>query len=57
VYVLESLRAADLEALLARGFEAESLDATSEAMKRLAEFADGDGRRASRGAAGRTSIS
>jgi putative ATPase len=46
VYVLESLRAADLEALIARGFEAESLDATSEAMKRIAEFADGDGRRA-----------
>jgi len=46
VYVLESLSAADLEALVARGFESESMDATSEAMKRIAEFADGDGRRA-----------
>jgi len=46
VYVLESLPAADLEALIARGFEAEAMDATSEAMKRIAEFADGDGRRA-----------
>ena len=46
VYVLESLSAGDLEALIARGFEAESMDATSEATKRIGEFADGDGRRA-----------
>jgi len=46
VYVLESLTVEDLEALIARGFEAEKVDATSEAIKRIAEFADGDGRRA-----------
>jgi putative ATPase len=46
VYVLESLSSGDLESLIARGFEAEKVDATSEAMKRIAEFADGDGRRA-----------
>jgi putative ATPase len=37
VYVLESL---------SPGFEAEKVDATSDARKRIAEFADGDGRRA-----------
>ena len=31
VYVLESLQASDLESLIARGFEAEKVDATSEA--------------------------
>ena len=46
VYVLESLAAADLESLVDRGFEAEKVDATHEARKRIAEFADGDGRRA-----------
>src|SRR5689334_714382 len=46
VYVLESLSETDLEALIARGFDAERVDATSEAVKRVAEFADGDGRRA-----------
>jgi putative ATPase len=46
VYVLESLGPADLDALIERGFEAEKLDATGEARKRIAEFADGDGRRA-----------
>jgi putative ATPase len=46
VYVLESLAGADLERLIARGFEAEKVDATSEAVKRIGEFADGDGRRA-----------
>ena len=46
VYVLESLSGADLESLILRGFEAEKIDATSEAGKRIAEFADGDGRRA-----------
>ena len=46
VYVLESLSAADLESLVERGFEAEKVDATREAAKRIAEFADGDGRRA-----------
>jgi len=46
VYVLESLGAEDLDRLIERGFEAEKVDATSEARKRIAEFADGDGRRA-----------
>ncbi|MBK6981124.1 MAG: replication-associated recombination protein A [Betaproteobacteria bacterium] len=46
VYVLESLGQEDLERLVMRGFEAEGIDATSEARKRIAEFADGDGRRA-----------
>ena len=46
VYVLESLGADDLESLVDRGFEVESTDATSEAARRIAEFADGDGRRA-----------
>jgi putative ATPase len=46
VYVLESLKAADLDTLIERGFEAEKIDATAEARKRIAEFADGDGRRA-----------
>ncbi len=46
VYVLESLGQEDLERLVMRGFEAEGIDATSEAAKRIAEFADGDGRRA-----------
>jgi putative ATPase len=45
VYVLESLSTDDLVALIERGFESENIDATSEAMKRIAEFADGDGRR------------
>jgi putative ATPase len=46
VYVLESLGPEDLDQLIARGFEAEKIDATEEARKRIAEFADGDGRRA-----------
>ena len=46
VYVLESLKAEDLDQLIERGFEAEKIDATDEARKRIAEFADGDGRRA-----------
>jgi len=46
VYVLESLSAEDLDTLIERGFEAEKVDATQEARKRIAEFADGDGRRA-----------
>ncbi|APV50678.1 recombination factor protein RarA [Betaproteobacteria bacterium GR16-43] len=46
VYVLESLTADDLDTLIQRGFEAEQVDVTSEAKKRIAEFADGDGRRA-----------
>ncbi len=36
----------DLDRLIERGFEAEKIDATQEARKRIAEFADGDGRRA-----------
>jgi putative ATPase len=46
VYVLESLKPEDLDRLIERGFEAEQVDATSDARKRIAEFADGDGRRA-----------
>jgi putative ATPase len=46
VYVLESLTAADLDQLVVRGFESEKVDVTQEARKRIAEFADGDGRRA-----------
>jgi len=46
VYVLESLKPGDLDALTQRGFEAEQLDSTADARTRLAEFADGDGRRA-----------
>src|SRR6478752_7658420 len=46
VYVLESLQPEDLDQLIERGFEAEKVDATSDARKRIAEFADGDGRRA-----------
>ena len=46
VYVLESLKPEDLDLLIQRGFEAEKIDATEEARKRIAEFADGDGRRA-----------
>ncbi|MBC8024180.1 MAG: replication-associated recombination protein A [Burkholderiales bacterium] len=46
VYVLESLEPEDLDRLIERGFEAEKVDATSDARKRIAEFADGDGRRA-----------
>jgi putative ATPase len=46
VYVLESLKPEDLDQLIERGFEAEQVDATSDARKRIAEFADGDGRRA-----------
>jgi putative ATPase len=46
VYVLESLKPEDLDPLIERGFDAEGVDATSDARKRIAEFADGDGRRA-----------
>jgi putative ATPase len=46
VYVLESLEPEDLDLLISRGFDAESTDATAEARKRIAEFSDGDGRRA-----------
>ena len=46
VYVLESLKPADLDVLIERGFEAEKVDSTADARKRIAEFADGDGRRA-----------
>src|SRR5689334_938041 len=46
VYVLESLKAGDLDLLIVRGFDAEKIDATSDARARIAEFADGDGRRA-----------
>ncbi|MGZ5699097.1 MAG: replication-associated recombination protein A [Usitatibacter sp.] len=46
VYVLESLKPEDLDQLIERGFEAEKIDATADARKRIAEFADGDGRRA-----------
>jgi len=46
VYVLESLKPADLDRLIQRGFEAEKVDSTADARARIAEFADGDGRRA-----------
>ncbi|MEP7260884.1 MAG: replication-associated recombination protein A, partial [Usitatibacter sp.] len=46
VYVLESLKPDDLNRVIERGFEAEKIDSTSDARARLAEFADGDGRRA-----------
>jgi putative ATPase len=46
VYVLESLKPEDLDPLIARGFEAEKMDSTADARTRIAEFADGDGRRA-----------
>ncbi len=46
VYVLESLKPADLDTLIERGFESEMVDSTSDARARIAEFADGDGRRA-----------
>jgi putative ATPase len=46
VYVLESLGPEDLDTLIARGFETEKMDSTMEARARIAEFADGDGRRA-----------
>jgi putative ATPase len=46
VYVLESLKPEDLDRVIVRGFEAEKIDATEEARKRIAEFADGDARRA-----------
>ena len=46
VYVLESLKAEDLDELTSRGFEAEKVDSTVDARARIAEFADGDGRRA-----------
>jgi putative ATPase len=46
VYVLESLKPEDLDRLIERGFEAEKVDSTADARARIAEFADGDGRRA-----------
>jgi putative ATPase len=46
VYVLESLSVDDLDRVIERGFEAEGIDSTGDARKRIAEFADGDGRRA-----------
>jgi putative ATPase len=46
VYVLESLKPEDLDLLIQRGFETEKVDSTADARARIAEFADGDGRRA-----------
>ncbi len=46
VYVLESLKPEDLDRLIQRGFEVEKIDSTADARARIAEFADGDGRRA-----------
>src|SRR5437660_4111991 len=43
VYVLESLSAEDLDTLIARGFDADGLYATTEARARVAESADGHG--------------
>src|SRR5829696_1803460 len=45
VHVLKPLDDADLNQLIERGFETEKVDSTSEARARIAEFADGDGRR------------
>ncbi len=46
VYVLESLGTEDLDRLVVRGFEAEAIDVTEEARRRIVDYADGDGRRA-----------
>ncbi|HUL94975.1 MAG TPA: replication-associated recombination protein A [Usitatibacter sp.] len=46
VYVLESLKPEELDTVIARGFEAEKVDSTTDARARIAEFADGDARRA-----------
>jgi putative ATPase len=46
VYVLESLKPEELDILIERGFEAESVDSTADARKLIAQYADGDGRRA-----------
>ena len=46
VYVLESLSVEDLDRVIERGFDAEGIDSTADARKRIAEFADGDARRA-----------
>ncbi len=46
VYVLEPLGLEDLDRLVVRGIEAEGIDVTGEARGRVAEYADGDGRRA-----------
>jgi len=46
VYVLESLKPEELDTVIARGFEAEKVDSTADARARIAEFADGDARRA-----------
>jgi putative ATPase len=46
VYVLESLGLEDLEAVIRRGFEVERVDITAEGSRRIAEYADGDARRA-----------
>jgi putative ATPase len=46
VYVLESLKAGDLDRVIQRGFDAEKIDSTADARARIAEFADGDARRA-----------
>src|SRR5205807_5682641 len=46
VYVLESLKPAELDTVINRGFEAEKVDSTTDARARIAEFADGDARRA-----------
>jgi putative ATPase len=46
VYVLESLKAEDLDRVIGRGFEVEKIDSTEDARARIAEFADGDARRA-----------
>jgi len=46
VYVLESLKPAELDEVIDRGFQAEKVDSTADARARIAEFADGDARRA-----------
>jgi putative ATPase len=46
VYVLESLKPGELDEVIARGFDSEKVDSTTDARARIAEFADGDARRA-----------
>jgi len=46
VYVLESLGVEDLQTLARRGFAAEGVGANDAALERIAQLADGDGRRA-----------
>src|SRR5215216_4667604 len=46
VYVLQSLSVDDLKTIVQRGFASEGVDADDAALGRIAQLADGDGRRA-----------